>query len=277
MARRPEALAPKSKTITADEAHAMVDDINGDGPTQWGPEGSAERVLADEVVTTMIAAEDLPDDYRTDEPAGAFATGYANGEAVDVPVEPPSEGQAELFPDMPKALSLWPEFDGKRVTKVKLAFAGECDLLDGASDRELAAQTGRLDNEVTVTIRGIVGGRNFRNVSKSPREAHGVCTITVQDVRLADGAEYDELEEAREEAAGYNETIIDWVTAARLVAEQFELADDELGELVRGIAAYRLPGEVVVEADGSDPATSSDVEESEQPSMLDAALAEAMA
>lgn len=73
-----------------------------------------------------------------------------------------------------------------RETQERLAFAGECDLVDGASDRALADRTARLGNEVVVTIRGVVVGRAHKGVSKTAREAHGVCTIRVEDVRFGE-------------------------------------------------------------------------------------------
>ena len=235
----------RAATPTDDDTYA---------PRFEAPEGSAERV-------------------REEEPP--FVTDYANGEAVDVPVVEPASGtQVELFPDMPKRLPLWPDFDGRPVTKVRLAFAGECDLTDGAQDRELASQTARLGNRVTITISGTVAARNHKE--KGLTEAHGTCAVHVDEVRFGEADDYDDREEAREEAAEYAGTIASWCDAAAELVAQFEdMGDDDIAAFIRRIAGYKLPSD---KAAGSDSAASNDVEESEvASSTLDQALAEAMA
>lgn len=243
------------------------------------PEGSAERVREDDDPVGETPADYAEDMHEQQADGSAFVTDYGpNGEPIDAPVEP---GQQELFPDLPKPDPLWPDFDGKRVSKIRLAFAGECDLLEGEADRVLASQTARIGNEVTVTITGTVTGRSHKQAPKSPREVHGVCTLAVDEVSLGDAwadgiADHDEIEEAREEAAKYAEVVEDWVLWARDLLDDGQITEmPEALLLLKEMSEYKLPREQ--EPEGSDSAASDEAAKPEPAaSALDEALAEAL-
>lgn len=124
------------------------------------------------------------EDHPYEEPGPVTVTDYdANGEAVDVPVDTtaPVGEQAEM-PGFEKP-ELWDRFEGRRISKVILSFAGTCDLSD---DPELARQL-HLREEVAFTIEGQVTGKAFklRTDKNGVTTVDGVATINVTSVYAA--------------------------------------------------------------------------------------------
>lgn len=90
---------------------------------------------------------------------------------------PPVSEQPSLSPEFE---SLWPQFEGQRITKVIMTFAGEVDL---SADQDLCQALHYLD-EVEFTIRGRITGKKF---SLKGVETVGNATTTILAIRAGGG------------------------------------------------------------------------------------------
>lgn len=227
------------------------------------PDGSAERVKDDadldfdtgQPVGDSVGPDD-PEDPVVDpgEERTILANGYnaeGEAEAVRVPVTPAAQ------PSMPgfEKPELWDRFEGRKVNKVILTFAGTCDL---SQDPALCTQL-RLRNEVDFSISGEVTGKAFklRTDKNGVTTVDGVATINVTEV-AEEGRDLDAVREA-----AYNEALYAYRSEATellsLVAHGRTPTDEDWERLTAFLES--LAGDQDVDDD--------------EPSALEASLAEA--
>ncbi len=141
----------------------------------------------------------------------------ANCEAMaqEVPVVPAQTA----MPGFEKP-ELWDRFEGRKITKVILSFAGTCDL---SQDPDLCRAL-RLRNEVGFTIEGQVTGKAFklRTDKNGVTTVDGVATLNVTEVR-GEGEDRD-LEAVREAAFAQAQELI-----SGEAAELLELIESDGG------------------------------------------------
>lgn len=127
---------------------------------------------------------------------------------------------------------LWPIFEGERVSKVIMTFAGEVDL---SADIDLCQALG-YGAEVEFTIRGKVTGK--KHSFKGGGMTVGNATVTIESIR-ANGALI--MTKAGERAAKARDVTPDsqprpirkdpvWDDIDRMDAEQAEAEDARLGQ-----------------------------------------------
>jgi len=108
----------------------------------------------------------------------------ANGEAIEVPASS-AQAPQELpgFDDV--ALEAWPRFEGRRVSEVLLAFAGQCEIPRGLSYE--------LGSRLTLAISGTVA--SVKHASKESRgPVRAIVALTVDDSDAGDDeGEADDL------------------------------------------------------------------------------------
>lgn len=104
--------------------------------------------------------------------------------AKAVPYDPDRDEDQEL----PGFEGLWPVFEGERVTKVVLTFAGEISI----TDRTVAAELGYL-GDVELTVRGKITGKKH---SWKAGATVGNATLAIESIEMA-GVELDSATAAR--------------------------------------------------------------------------------